>query len=439
MTATRHNSKVFVRVRPQVFDGGGHDQSKPGVAKCLAGWTDTSVHINSDYMFSDDNEVYSFPTKVFGDDATQEDVFEQFAPAGEEFSKFGGKNVLLMNYGQTGCGKTHTTFGTDVSLTSRTPHKGWGYMPRLMRKLYVDLEENIDIRFHLQVYSVEFYEMGVFDLLGDRNALSLGRDFKPMNAKHFDAPNFSTFMDLFQTILKRRQTRSTKMNTAKEDHAGSSRSHCAICLKLWQYSKAQNSVSETLMEIVDLAGAERPSKTGEARLSSYDVMVAMVSGKPLPTGAQGILINYELFEFGSQCVICHDAKKKSKGKTPYKVPQQLGSPFMQFLSSSACNDKSLLYVITCVSQAPSNGWETWFSMQYGNNCSKVINYVSPAAVKKLPGALKEAIEQEKKYAALIQTAPTSKSQKKYFPARQNDHFLAAEKCRIYQSFQSGEK
>jgi hypothetical protein len=44
-----------------VYDGSGHDQNGEKVAKSLDAWTDKSVTLNTQYMFSKGNSVYNFP------------------------------------------------------------------------------------------------------------------------------------------------------------------------------------------------------------------------------------------------------------------------------------------------------------------------------------------------------------------------------------------
>ena len=58
------SSRVFVRIRPMVFDGSGHDQNVPGVAKSLASYTQDTITLNTQYMLSQGSNVYTFPTRV---------------------------------------------------------------------------------------------------------------------------------------------------------------------------------------------------------------------------------------------------------------------------------------------------------------------------------------------------------------------------------------
>ena len=64
------------------------------------------------------------------------------------------------------------------------------------------------------------------------------------------------------TCRAHRTSRATLMNQAGGGHAGSSRSHCALILTLRQLDKASGKVVTTTLNVMDMAGAERPSTTG---------------------------------------------------------------------------------------------------------------------------------------------------------------------------------
>ena len=117
---------VFCRVRPFGLTG-GHTETDEKQAKILSGWDESCVTLETEYMFSKSDREYRFPRHVFGPEATQENVFEKVAP--EVVDSFVNKNfdVMLLAYGQTGTGKTHTMFGTDASLAGNSVHE-MGYL-----------------------------------------------------------------------------------------------------------------------------------------------------------------------------------------------------------------------------------------------------------------------------------------------------------------------
>jgi DNA replication protein DnaC len=77
----------------------------------MTGWTENTVTLDTQYMFSKGENTYKFPRKVFNPDATQQQVYDTFNPLVNEFIGMPGRNCMLLAYGQTGTGKTHTIFG----------------------------------------------------------------------------------------------------------------------------------------------------------------------------------------------------------------------------------------------------------------------------------------------------------------------------------------
>ena len=63
-----NKSSVFCRIRPAAYDGGGHDMNGEKVAKSMTNWTDKSIALDTQFMFSKGHNEYKFPTKVFGPD-----------------------------------------------------------------------------------------------------------------------------------------------------------------------------------------------------------------------------------------------------------------------------------------------------------------------------------------------------------------------------------
>ena len=110
--STLRKSKVYCRIRPVTYDGSGHDQNGEAVAKSLQKWSDKSITLDHQYLFSKGNNVYNFPEKVLGPEVTQEEVYNATMPQlVYEFTNDKPRNVLFLAYGQTGTGKTHTMFG----------------------------------------------------------------------------------------------------------------------------------------------------------------------------------------------------------------------------------------------------------------------------------------------------------------------------------------
>ena len=94
------NANVYCRIRPAVWDGSGHDMNGEAVAKSLDRWTDTSIKLNTQYMFSKDDTEYKFPKKVLTPEATQEDVYDSIIPPlMDQMTAKDGRNMLFLAYG----------------------------------------------------------------------------------------------------------------------------------------------------------------------------------------------------------------------------------------------------------------------------------------------------------------------------------------------------
>ena len=64
----------------------------------------------------------------------------------------------------------------------------------------------------------------------------------------------------------------------------------AMILTLLQVDTATEEVSKTTLNIVDLAGAERPSSNGEEHTSAISAIMDYWRGVPVTTGGQGTII-----------------------------------------------------------------------------------------------------------------------------------------------------
>mmetsp|Transcript_21037 Transcript_21037/g.25502 ORF Transcript_21037/g.25502 Transcript_21037/m.25502 type:complete len:95 (+) Transcript_21037:261-545(+) len=75
-------------------------------------------------------------------------------------------------------------------------------------------------------------------------------------------------------------------------------------------------------------------------------------------------------------------------------------------------------MIVCLSQAPQNGWETWFSLDYGTKFSKMTSKVRRAKsfdIKKRLIQLKKIVKETK---LAVKTPPLQGSAAmKYYPVK----------------------
>jgi hypothetical protein len=384
--------------------GGGGTPAAAAVRKQLECWDDTSVTIATEYMFSTGEAEYRFPKKVFGPEVDQDGVWR--GAGGPElvghFTRFGGHNVIYFAYGQTGAGKTHTMLGTDVSLLSPVFDPGWGIFPRACAAVFETMAR-ASRPYLLTASAVEFYMCQCLDLLD-----AAGSDAPPLQvdgtthavagAKRVALSGVADLLPFLAQVQTNRTTRSTAMNRAEGEHGGSSRSHAALILRLTQLDEAREHVCTTSFTLMDLAGAERPSKTHEKRFSGGEMLKFLLEsqgttkpgggrvGDPLnrptkiveiPTGCQALVINTELHGVGAE--VLRATERHLKGQ-PYQPPKQLITPAVKFLA--ACFDgTAMCHMMVCVSSAGRNGWETWFSLQYGTDLAGLRAPIRPVATE----------------------------------------------------------
>ena len=160
--------------------------------------------------------------------------------------------------------------------------------------------------------------------------------------------------------IANRKSRGTKMNNAAGSHAGSSRSHCALILTMykktsgggeseWTWGRAgelKRSVSNPLsliaalrsstFTLMDLAGAERPSKTNAQDVDqSLAMMNIFASSRNAPlnlpelsVAEQGKMINFERFELEKEVNL---ASNKHRRRLLCEARTQATTPFIHFV------------------------------------------------------------------------------------------------------------
>lgn len=138
---------------------------------------------------------------------------------------------------------------------------------------------------------MEFYSYDSVDLLNNKQQVQIG-EVGVRHSKYVEIAEIDDLTKVLQTIYKERTATATKMNVANPGHSGSSRSHAALILTLYQVLNDQFQKSQ--FHLVDLAGAERPDKAGGMRAGGTEVMNKIYAGKPLLIGDQGFIINFEL-------------------------------------------------------------------------------------------------------------------------------------------------
>ncbi|XP_039773041.1 kinesin-like protein KIN-6 isoform X4 [Panicum virgatum] len=200
-------------------------------------------------------EVFDGFSAVFSPDSTQLDIFVQVMnPLVDDF--LGGKSGLLVAMGPTGSGKTHTIFGSP-----RNP----GILPLALRQIFKAQDENKVASPPARSFSLSMFEIlsegkgeRILDLLSDAAECVLQQS-SIKGLQEVPLSNLADAESLASRGMLKRSTAATNANS------NSSRSQCIITIHGVHKSSDADSehlLSNAVLTIADLAGAERERKTG---------------------------------------------------------------------------------------------------------------------------------------------------------------------------------
>jgi kinesin family protein C1 len=187
-------------------------------------------------------ETYKFDM-VFKPESTQEDVFKEISQL--VTSALDGYKVCIFAYGQTGSGKTYTMQGED--------NEQMGIIPRSVEQIFSvksQMEKN-NWNFKIEVSYIEIYMDQMRDLLLSSNNI-ISKD-KPASSQI--VTQAEELYIIFQTATKRRKVAETMCNEK------SSRSHSIFQLKITAYNTESSQERNGALNLIDLAGSERISKS----------------------------------------------------------------------------------------------------------------------------------------------------------------------------------
>ncbi|XP_028776745.1 kinesin-like protein KIN-14I [Neltuma alba] len=310
-----------------------------------------------EHPWKDDKPKQFVYDRVFDDNATQEDVFEDTRYLVQ--SAVDAYNVCIFAYGQTGSGKTYTIYGTENNP---------GLTPRATAELFKILRRDSNkYSFSLKAYMVELYQDTLVDLLLPKNAkrlkLDIKKDSKGMvvveNVTVLPISNMEELNSIIQRGSERRHTSGTQMNEE------SSRSHLILSVVIESTNLQTQSMARGKLSFVDLAGSERVKKSGS-------------TGNQLKEAQS---INKSLSALGD--VI--SALSSGGQHTPYRNHKLT----MLMSDSLGGNAKTLMFVN--VSPAESNLDETHNSLMYASRVRSIVNDPSKNVSSKEVARLKKLV------------------------------------------------
>ncbi|KAJ8957441.1 hypothetical protein NQ318_004921 [Aromia moschata] len=201
------------------------------------------------------DKQYSFDV-VFGEDSTQEDVYEVTTSSLVK-DVLNGYNATVFAYGPTGAGKTHTMVG------DRT-HPG--IMIRALNDLFEAVKDKED-EYSVTMSYLEIYNEQIRDLLNPSSGYlelredSRGRNIQVAGLSEISTTSTDEVMQLLQKGNKARTIEPTAMNKT------SSRSHALLSVTVRhstpidQKDHLRMRVKQGRLFMIDLAGSERANKT----------------------------------------------------------------------------------------------------------------------------------------------------------------------------------
>ncbi|KAI5073052.1 hypothetical protein GOP47_0011844 [Adiantum capillus-veneris] len=253
------NVRVFCRVRPLLPE----DESSvleeqpvlqyPNSAELLGRGIELVQSQGQKHEFTFD--------KVFGPEVGQQDVFVEISQLVQ--SALDGYKVCIFAYGQTGSGKTYTMLGNPDDLEQK------GVIPRSLEQIFESSQvlSSQGWTFQIQASMLEIYNETIRDLLapGSKN----GTPSKQFSVKH-DQNGSTSVSDLTVIEVTKWKEVSSLLRQAAQSRAvaktaineQSSRSHCVFTLRISGYNQGIDQQVSGVLNLIDLAGSERLSRTG---------------------------------------------------------------------------------------------------------------------------------------------------------------------------------
>jgi len=293
----RHQFKTYARIKPSTSDR--------HTIPYAASDSDLDFEIPRNEKFGYVNNIketqnFAF-SRVFDQDASQEEVFEHLAKP-VVLSCLEGYNGTIFAYGQTGSGKTFTMSGSN-SWQER------GIIPRVFQLLFDEYDNRPEMEYNTYVSFMEVYNENGYDLLDRKHVESnmdewtkvsiYEDDYSNLHLRNLSIHLCSSEQDGIDLLMMGnfiRQVSSTPMNQA------SSRSHCIFTIALEGRNKETDIVITSKLHLVDLAGSERAYK------NDNDDQVVQ----------EAKYINLSLTYLEQVIVALHEKRHKQRSHIPYR-------------------------------------------------------------------------------------------------------------------------
>ncbi|OMJ82840.1 hypothetical protein SteCoe_16373 [Stentor coeruleus] len=224
----------------------------------------------------------------FSSQETNEDVYTSTSRKVVEAS-LQGYNGTIIAYGQTGSGKTYTMMGSDgaeldsalntshsindISIEKHEIPKAKGIVILALEDLLKLSKDNTNKSCYLSCSYLEIYNEQIFDLLADKEKITDTLILQEEKGQGFYIRGLSEHVlnsvSDVEKLIKKGEFNRHYAATAMNHH--SSRSHTifrvyvtSVSINKGSYDIGENITTESLLNFVDLAGAERVNSLQEA-------------------------------------------------------------------------------------------------------------------------------------------------------------------------------
>lgn len=243
---------MVVRCRPM----SNKEESSGNYAKVVEVYPNRGVvEIQNVSEASKENRKQFTYDAVYGPGATQQSLYDEVVRplVGSVLEGFNG---CVFAYGQTGTGKTFTMEG----VRSDPEHKG--VIPRTFEQIWQHINRAQNMNFLVEASYLEIYMEEVRDLLKPNSKKSL--ELREKEGVGVYVPNLHSVLcksvDDMTHVMHTGNRNRTVGRTNMNEH--SSRSHAIFMVKIEMAETDSNAVKVGKLNLIDLAGSERQSKSG---------------------------------------------------------------------------------------------------------------------------------------------------------------------------------
>lgn len=200
------------------------------------------------------NKMFTYDA-VYDESSTQQSIYDETVRP-LVASVLEGYNGCVFAYGQTGTGKTFTMEGNISDKEEQ------GIIPRAFEQIWSHINRTTGVEFLVYARYLEIYMEEIRDLLKLKNPkpLELRQSTeKGVFVSHLHSQTCQSANDMMKAMKIGNRNRTTGITNMNEH---SSRSHAIFQISIEMAEEKSKSIKIGKLNLIDLAGSERQSKTG---------------------------------------------------------------------------------------------------------------------------------------------------------------------------------